>query len=452
MTTVPAVPSEWREGEVAVIGLARSGVAATRLLLHEGLRVYASDGATSPALEERGAELRAAGAAVDVGRHDLARIRGACAAIVSPGIPPDAEVLGAARAAGVPILAELDLAARVLAGSRLIVITGTNGKSTTTALTAHLLTEGGMRAAAAGNIGRPLAELALEAEPPEWIAVEASSFQLHDAPDLDPAIGVVTNLSPNHLDRYHSVAEYYADKQLLFRNASPASVWVLNGDDAAVRELADDAPGTRRIWRLTGEADAWYDRGRDALILDGAVLLARAELPLVGDHNVENALAAALAARAAGVAPAALARGLRSARALPHRLELVREVDGIRWINDSKATSVAAAAVGVRAMDRPFVVLMGGRHKGEPYTVLAPLLDARCRGVVAFGESAPLIVHDLGGDRVQRVETLDEAIQVARELARPGDTVLLSPACSSFDQFTDYEERGAVFRRLVEAL
>jgi UDP-N-acetylmuramoylalanine--D-glutamate ligase len=360
--------------------------------------------------------------------------------------------LAAARDAGREIVAEIDVAARALAGTKLIAITGTNGKTTTTALIAHLLSESGIRAVAAGNIGKPLIEVAALPDPPAWVAAEISSFQLHDAPHLQPQVGVITNLAPNHLDRYPSIEEYYGDKKLIFRNASPQSVWVLNGDDAVLLGLARGVKGIQRMFRRRGPADAWYDPARRQLILDGESLLARERLPLLGDHNVENALAAALAVRAAGVSAADIARALPSFRALVHRLEPVREFGGVLWINDSKATNVTAAAVAIRAMDRPFVWLGGGRHKGEPYTALAQLLAARCRGVIVFGESAPLIARDLPGIAVEQVTDLGGAVLKAREQTHPGDAVLLSPACSSFDQFTDYEQRGQTFRELVEAL
>jgi UDP-N-acetylmuramoylalanine--D-glutamate ligase len=445
------IPPAWRRGEVAVLGLARTGRAAARWLRSQGLAVYASDvGAGASGVAE---ELIGLGVAVQVHGHDLARLARASAVIASPGVPPEAPALVAAREAGVPVHSEIDLGARALRGTRFIAVTGTNGKSTTTALVAHLLTGAGEPCPAVGNIGRPLIELALGAAPPAWAAVEVSSFQLHDSPALAPAVGVLTNLTPDHLDRYPSAEAYYADKRLLFRNADPASVWVLNADDPAVLALAGGAAGARRVWRVTAPADAWYDRPAEALLLDGERLLPRAELPLLGDHNVENALAAALAARAAGVAAAAIADGLRAFRGLPHRLERIREVAGVVWINDSKATNVASAAVALRAMDRPYVAILGGRHKGEPYTALGALLGDRCRGIVAYGEAASLVAADLGRTvTVTVVPAFADAVAAAGARARTGDAVLLTPACSSFDQFANYEERGATFRRLVEAM
>jgi len=451
------IPEAWRgRGVVAVIGLGKSGVAATRLLAREGVRVYASDASDHPYGGDALRTLRTlSGVTLDVGRHDLAQIRGAAAVIVSPGVPPEAPPLAAAREARVPILSEIDLGFRALSGSgtRCIAITGTNGKTTTTALVAHLLRQAGVHAEAAGNIGRPLADIALQNDHYQWLAVEVSSFQLHDSPHFAPEIGILTNLAPDHLDRYASVEAYYADKRLLFRNARPDHVWVLNGDEPAVLELAAGALGRRVLFSLRHPTDGWYDATARRLQLGRDALLARADLGLLGDHNVANALAAALAVREAGVPLAAIGEGLRSFRPLAHRLEPVREVGGVRWINDSKATNIASTVVAVEAMDRPFVLLLGGRHKGEPYTRLAPLLTVRCRLVIAYGESGELIERDLGGKvPLERGTTFEDVVLRARRAARPGDVVLLSPACSSYDMFKNYEERGATFRTLVEQM
>ena len=451
------IPEAWRgRGVVAVIGLGKSGVAATRLLAREGVRVYASDASDHPYGGDALEALRSLrGVALDVGRHDLAQIRGAAAVIVSPGVPPEAPPLAAAREARVPILSEIDLGFRALSGSgtRCIAITGTNGKTTTTALVAHLLRQAGLCAEAAGNIGRPLSDIALQNDHYQWLAVEVSSFQLHDSPHFAPEIAILTNLAPDHLDRYASVEAYYADKRLLFRNARPDHVWVLNGDEPAVLELAAGALGRRVLFSLRHPADGWYDATARRLQLGRDALLARADLGLLGDHNVANALAAALAVREAGVPLAAIGEGLRSFRPLAHRLEPVREVGGVRWINDSKATNIASTVVAVEAMDRPFVLLLGGRHKGEPYTRLGPLLKNRCRRVIAYGESGELIERDLGGKvPLERGTTFEDVVLRARRAARPGDAVLLSPACSSYDMFKNYEERGATFRTLVEGM
>jgi UDP-N-acetylmuramoylalanine--D-glutamate ligase len=445
------LPDGWRGGTVAVIGLGKSGTAATRLLVREGVRVYASDASPAPYAGAAAEALRSLpGVEVELGGHDLSKIRRAVGVVVSPGVPPDALPLAAAAAAGVPIISELDLGFRALTGVRCIAVTGTNGKTTTTALIAHLLVEAGLRAETAGNIGHPLADIALSDKPPQWLAVEVSSFQLHDSPRFAPEIGVVTNLAPDHLDRYPDVAAYYADKRLLFRNAADTSVWVVNGDDPAVLDLATGVRGRLARFSVRGPSDAWYDAAERSLRLGGGELLRRDALPLLGMHNVANALAAALAVQETGIGPAAIAEGLRSFRPLPHRLEPVGEVHGVRWINDSKATNIASTVVAIEAMDGPFVLLLGGRHKGEPYTRLAPLLRDRCRLVVAFGEAGALVERDLAGRiPLERGGDFADVVERARRAARPGDTVLLSPACSSYDMFANYEERGAAFRRLA---
>jgi UDP-N-acetylmuramoylalanine--D-glutamate ligase len=445
----------WRASgrEVAVVGLGRSGVAATLLLRDHMVPVYASDTGTGPRFEEWAAPLRAVGADVEVGGHDLERIARAVAVVVAPGVPPDVAPLAAARAAGVPIYAEVDLGFTALSRTRCVGITGTNGKTTTTSLIAHLLTAIGLRAETAGNIGRPLCDVARLPDPPAWLALELSSFQLHDAPHLKPDIGVITNLAPNHLDRYHSLEEYYGDKALLLANADDGSVTVTNADDPAVELMAATVPGRRLRFSVRNEADAWYDRTGRQLMLGREPVLARSELNLLGDHNVANALTALLVASTLGGTAERMATGLRTFRSIPHRVEPVREVDGVLWVNDSKSTNVTSTEVAIAAQDRPFVLLLGGRHKGEPYSRLAPALRERSRGVVAYGEARPIIVRDLSG-QVPLVEatTFDDVLARARELARPGDAVLLSPACSSYDMFLNYEERGERFRAAVEAM
>jgi len=447
------LPDGWRDGTVAVVGLGKSGVAATRLLAREGARVYASDAATSPPGSAAVELLRALpGVEIELGRHDLAKIRTAKGVVVSPGVPPDAAPLSVARSSGVPVLSELDLGWRALPGMRCIAVTGTNGKTTTTALVAQLLRTAGLNAEAAGNIGLPLADVALADMRPQWLAVEVSSFQLHDSPDFAPEIGVLTNLAPDHLDRYPDVASYYADKRLMYRNATDDNVWVVNGDDAASLDLVRGIRGRHVRFSVAGPADAWYDGRARSLMLGGSALLPRDALALLGLHNVANALAAALAVHEAGIAPGAIAEGLRAFRALHHRLETVAEAGGVRWINDSKATNVSSTAVAIEAMDRPFVLLLGGRHKGEPYTRLGPLLQEQCRLVIAYGEAGPRIEADLKGVvPLERGGDFADVMRRARAAARPGDAVLLSPACSSYDMFKNYEERGAVFERLATA-
>jgi UDP-N-acetylmuramoylalanine--D-glutamate ligase len=445
----------WRGSgrEVAVVGLGKSGVSATLLLRSLGLPVYASDSGTGPPFDAWVRELSEAGAEVQVGGHDLARIGRAAAVVVAPGVPPDVPPLEVARRAGLDIHAEVDIGFLALRGTRCIGITGTNGKTTTTSLIAHVLATAGLSAETAGNIGRPLCEVARSANRPDWLALELSSFQLHDAPNLKPAMGVLTNLAPNHLDRYATLDQYYGDKALLFRNADSSSFWVTNADDPAVEKMTASLAGARARFSIERRAEAWYDRAGRRLMLGDVGVLPRADLPLLGDHNVANALATLLVASRAGCSNERMAEGLRSFRAIPHRVEPVREVDGVLWINDSKSTNITSTEVAVAALDRKFVLLLGGRHKGEPYTRLAEPLRDRCRAVVAYGEAGSLILKDLGSSlKVVPAGSFAEVLTTARRLAQPGDAVLLSPACSSYDMFLNYEDRGAQFRAAVEAL
>ena len=453
-------------GEIAVIGLGASGRAAAELLARDGHRVYASDAGKGEAALAGARALGLLGVAVDVGYHDLARIAAAALVVASPGVPPTAPPIAAARAAGVRVVGEIEVALHYLPELRYVAVTGTNGKTTTTALVGHLLRALGHHALEAGNIGLPLADVALMERRPAWVALELSSFQLHDTPSVRPTVGVLTNLSPDHLDRYDSVDAYYADKRRMFDNAHAGSRWVLNGDDPAVCEMARGVPGDARYFavRQVVDADAGLVTHADAdqpatLWLGDAPLLDRDELTLLGDHNVANALAAALAvtvadaAHASADARARIAEGLRTFRALEHRLEVVGEFGGVQWINDSKATNVSSTLVALEGMTRPYVLLLGGRHKGEPYTALAPAFRKHGLRVLAYGESAPLVAADLGGLVAveQMGSSFPDVIARARAIAPPGAAVLLSPACSSFDMFANYAERGREFRRLAAA-
>ena len=450
-------------GEVAVVGLGRSGTAVARLLGRDGHRVYASDAGDSTAARQAAAELAAQGLSAEAGGHDLARIARAALVVASPGVPPTAPPLAAARKAGVPVVSEIEIGLHYLPQLRYVAVTGTNGKTTTTALIGPLLRALGLHAVDAGNIGTPLAQLALGAEPPAWAALELSSFQLHDTPSVNPTVGVLTNLSPDHLDRYGDVEEYYADKALFFRNAHAGSRWVLNADDPGVLHMARQAAGhawtftTRGAPRATAALAPLPGTGAPGLWIDGAPLMARDELALLGDHNVANALAAALAVYVAdaghqtAAAREHMAAALREFHALANRLEPVGTYEGVEWINDSKATNVSSTLVALQGMRKPYVLLLGGRHKGEPYTALAEPFRRVGKVVLAYGESAPVIERDLAGlVPVERMGSdFAAVIERARELAAPGDAVLLSPACSSYDMFANYEERAAAFRRLA---
>jgi len=446
---------------VAILGLGASGEAAARLALHKGEEVYVSDLRTDAPTAARAADLRALGAHVELGRHDLARLAEADTVVVSPGIPPDAPVLQDLRARGVRWISEPEFAFRFLHGP-LIAVTGTNGKTTTCVLTAHLLREGGVRTGLGGNLGGGLApaasELPLMDPPAEWTVLEMSSFQLADIDPFRPDVGVVTGLAPDHLDRYPSVEAYYADKARLVLNADAESRWVLNGELPEVEALAGNAQGARYRFALEPR------EGVHAFVRDGTLtlrlrgeeepLLAQDELPLLGRHNVANALAAALVARLVGVSPEAIARGLRTARPLPHRLEPVAETEGVLWVNDSKATNVAAAVSALRSLDRPVILLLGGKDKGEALEILVASARDRVRLVVCYGAAGPRMAEAMraGGVPTRGPEAgLAQGVAEARRAARPGDVILLAPACSSFDEFENYEARGRRFAALARA-
>jgi len=454
MTPRELVP---REREIAVIGLARSGRAVVMLLRKHGYTVYASDVATSPETGKVAEELRGLGAVVDVGRHHVERIARAGLVVTSPGVPPSARPTSTSRENNVPIASEVEVALNFIDGPRIIAVTGTNGKTTTTALIAHLLRGLDIDAAEAGNIGTPLSEIALREQQPKWISLEMSSFQLHDTPSLKPAVGVLTNLSPDHLDRYSSVEEYFADKARLFANADAESVWVVNKDDKAVVRMVRDVGGHKHWFSVSKKAEASLDARTGQLVVMGAPLLARADFPLLGQHNVGNALAASLAVMAADrshqtpKARKGIAKALTTFRSLPHRLELVGEFGGVQWINDSKATNVSSTAVAIDGMERPTVLLLGGRHKGETYATLADAVRRKVKRVIAYGEAATIIATDLRPvvDVVRLGDDFEEVMRAARAAANVGEAVLLSPACSSYDMFSNYEERGERFRALA---
>jgi len=442
---------------VAVLGLGVSGEAAARLAASNGGVVYASDVSRGPGPTAAAARLAAEGIDTETGGHDMERVLTADLVVVSPGIGPTSEIRRRVSEAGIRTIAEVELGWRDL-DSRVIAITGTNGKTTTTGLAAHVLEAGGRRAVAAGNIGLALSEIALLSPQPDWVALELSSFQLADQETVAPDVGVLLNLSPDHLDRYRDVDNYYADKRRLFNSATADSFWVLNADDPACIDLATGVMGERLHFSTRGPVDRGAWTGPDGILkcrLDSEVeWMPSSDLRLLGPHNVANALAAGLACTVAGVEPEAIAAGLASFEALPHRLQPIGERDGVLWVNDSKATNVSATAVGLRSFDRPVVLILGGRHKGEPYSSLATDVRERARAVVAYGEAAPRVVSDLRGsvDALTVESGIDAVVRAAADLAQSGDVVLLSPACSSYDMFPNYRERGRAFEAAFQAL
>ncbi|MEP6780302.1 MAG: UDP-N-acetylmuramoyl-L-alanine--D-glutamate ligase [Gemmatimonadaceae bacterium] len=448
----------------AVLGLGLSGESVAKLLHANGAKVYASDVAKSKDVQEAAARLNAMGIDAEFGGHDLARISKASCVVVSPGIPPGVPPLVAASKANIPVISEVEIALQLKPGTPYIAVTGTNGKTTTTSLIAHLLHALDKTVEEAGNIGTPVSEIALRETAPEWIALELSSFQLHDTPSVRPTVGVLTNLSADHLDRYdNDVNKYYADKMLMFENANGDSRWVLPAEGSPVVEMTSSLAGhTYRFSTQRSDVEGYLDRARGQLVVFGEALAPRADFPLAGDHNVANLLAALLAVMSAHpshATPAArvrLAAAVRTITALPHRIEPVADIDHVLWLNDSKATNVSSTLVAIAGMTRPTILLLGGRHKGEPYTALAEPLLMNGKAVIAFGESAHRIYDDLHPLLKKRVpihlmakESFAKIMKEARKIAEAGDVVLLSPACSSYDMFANYKERGKTFAELA---
>jgi UDP-N-acetylmuramoylalanine--D-glutamate ligase len=441
---------------VGVLGLGRSGRAVARLLAARGAEVYASDLSAGPAASAAAEELAGDGVGAEAGGHDLARLASCDWIVTSPGIAPQAPVFRDPGVAGRTIVGEIEVASW-FAQAPVAAVTGTNGKTTTTALLGEVAKAGGIRASVAGNIGRAFSEAVREDPAPDWFVIEVSSFQLARIRAFRPRVAVVLNLTPDHLDVYPSMASYAADKARIAENMGAGDSLCLNAEDPALDAFGAGRPVERHYFhrRRPVERGAWVDQGWIALAgePDSGRVLPAAELGIPGAHNLQNALAAALAGSRMGVPRAAIARALAEFRGVPHRLEAVAEVGGVRFVNDSKATNVDSTLVALEAFAGPLVVILGGRHKQAPYAPLAPALAARARRVLAIGEAAGRIAAELGASvEVEGAETLERAVRRAAEIALPGDVVLLSPACSSYDQFENYEERGERFRALVREL
>jgi UDP-N-acetylmuramoylalanine--D-glutamate ligase len=448
-------PIELRGKRVLVVGLARTGVATALFCAARGAVVTATDMRSEKEIGEGVAKLRLAGVALSLGGHDEAILSGQDLLIPSPGVPADAPLLLAARAMQLTIWSEIELAYRFLRG-RLIGITGSNGKTTTTSLVEHVLRNAGFPTVLAGNIGTPLIAC-VEAMRDNTVSVaELSSFQLEWIDQFRPDISVFLNLTPDHLDRHHTLQAYAAAKARIFENQNRQDAAVLNADDPATAPHAPSSPQLfwfsrqRRLEQgayLSGDQIMFRRNGREETILQ------RADIPLVGAHNLENVLAAVAATRLAGAEPAAIARGVKSFVGVEHRLEFIAEIDGVRYYNDSKATNVDATLKALDAFSGRILVILGGKDKGSDYTPLQKLL--REKGVLALliGAAAGKIEAQIGGSvAIDRAETLDRAVEIASHAARPGDVVLLAPACASFDQFQNYEHRGRVFKELVHQL
>jgi UDP-N-acetylmuramoylalanine--D-glutamate ligase len=445
-------PTRWRRAYV--LGLGLSGAAAARLLRARGVAVVASDRRAAGELE-LGALAADAGVELRLGVDDATLPDGLDAVVTSPGVAPQHPLLAAARRAGVEIVGEIDLAASQLDGP-LAAVTGSNGKSTTTAMAGALVSGAGMPVEVCGNIGRPLAEVALAAAPGRRFVVELSSFQLESMRYLRPRAAALLNLSPDHLDRHGDLDGYLAAKRRIFARQEAADVAVLNADDPAV--AATVVAARRRLFSLRGPvADGCYLAGETVRERDGAgerALFRAADVPLPGPHNLENAMAAALLALALDVPAETVAASLRGFRGLPHRLERVAERDGVVFYDDSKGTNVGATARSLEGFrDGSVHLVLGGRNKGADFRALRDVVARKAKRVYLIGEAAPELARALAGaTELSASGTLAAALEEAAARAASGEVVLLSPACASFDQFRDYADRGRTFQRHAREL
>jgi len=442
-----------KDRRVTVIGGGRSGLAAAALLVSRGAHVTLAD--TASAID--GAkQLTDLGVTLALGPHAPALLAGSDLIVLSPGVPPGQESIAAARRAGVPVIGEIELASRWILG-RIIAVTGTKGKSTTTTLVARMLERGGLRVTAGGNLGTALsAQVGLSTADTVHV-VEVSSFQLETTDTFHPWVAVLLNLSPDHLDRHPSFEEYAAAKARVFANQTASDWAIVNADDPASMALARDARARRLHFALEAPL-------RDGVTVDNGLVVRREQgattplfpvalVKLPGRHLLSDVLAASAVASVVGVKPAAMAQAVETFAGLEHALERVGEVSGVTFVNDSKATNIAAAGRAIESFDDKVVVIMGGRFKGGRFDDLREAIRTRADAVVAIGEAARLIHSAFAGVApIHDAHSMAEAVRVGFALARPGGVVLLAPACSSFDMFRDYAERGTAFKHEVRRL
>lgn len=447
----PWSPEEWRH--VLVYGMGLSGRAAARLLLKHGVSVLGVDEKAEDRLD-LGGLLDDPGFELMAGQKLAGLPEAVDGVVVSPGVPLVRPLIEDARRRGVPVVAEVELAFPFLDGP-VVAITGSNGKSTTTAMTGDMLRAAGMAVEVCGNIGRPLAAV-VEGPPGRTFVVELSSFQIEGIATFHPKAAALLNLSQDHLDRYPSFEAYGEAKKRLFRDMGPEDVAVANADDPAT--VGFESGARRRLFsRLSHVADGCRLEG-DRVVevspgMASSELFAASDVPLAGVQNLENAMAAALLARALGAPAAAIREGLRGFRGLPHRLERVGEAAGVAWYDDSKGTNPGATAKAIEGFpDGTVHLILGGRNKGADLSSLVPIVQRKARRAYLIGEAADDFARALGAAVPHETAgTLDRAVESAAAMARPGEAVVLSPACASFDQFRDFNHRGEVFQQLVQA-
>jgi UDP-N-acetylmuramoylalanine--D-glutamate ligase len=441
--------------KVLVVGLGKSGLAAALFLRHRGAQVTVSDIRSAEALAKDIPALLEEGINVETGGHGLLTFRRQDLIVVSPGVPLDTPELAQVRNFGLPIIGELELAARFLKGKTL-AITGSNGKTTTTALLGEILEAAGFPTLVGGNIGVPVVALIEESTDATWSVLEVSSFQLESTEQFHPSIAVILNITPDHLDRHGNFENYARAKERIFAAQNEQDFVVLNADNA--RAAASAARSAAKVYWFSLEhavsQGVWVEGGQ-VVYRSGEnegieTILPLAGIPLKGEHNVENVLAAVCAARLAGAPIDVIRQVIENFRAVEHRLEYVTTINGVEFYNDSKATNVDATAKAVAAFSSGIHLILGGKDKNSDYSQLASLLRAHVRAVYTIGSAADKIESQLRGVvSIHSCETLDKAVSTAAAAAHPGEVVLLAPACSSFDQFESYEHRGRVFKELV---
>lgn len=448
-----------------VIGLGKSGLASTNVLRARGATVYATDEKAREELNDAIEAVEATGARF-VAPADLPSVVGGLhSAILSPGVPLTSPVVRAVQAQNVPVLGEVELAYR-LCKAPIVAVTGTKGKSTTTALIGHLLRECGKSVRVGGNIGNPLISEVGDMRPSDWLVAEVSSFQLETIRSFKPRVAVLLNIAPDHLDRYHSMDEYAEAKYRIVANQSSDDFFIGNLDDERIAMLET---GRSEATRMQSR-QLWFtlhDRyGNATMYLHGSALtyapiagdprpislIDRADIPLAGSHNVQNVMAALLAALAIGCDPVRLREAVTTFRPMPHRLEPVAEIDGVLYVDDSKSTNPGSVVAALHAFDRPIVLIAGGRSKGTDFVELGVAVRQRAKAVVLIGEAAPEIAEHVGAVPALRAGSMEDAVAKAREVASAGDAVVLSPGCASFDMFRSAEHRGEVFAAAVRGL
>jgi UDP-N-acetylmuramoylalanine--D-glutamate ligase len=438
-----------------VVGLGKSGVASALFLKERGARVTVSDTKSGDELHNEIPVLLDRGITVETGGHGERTFHGQDLIVVSPGVPVDAPPLVQARALGETVIGEIELAARFLPGP-IIAITGSNGKTTTTALVGEIMTAAGFPALVGGNIGTPAISLVEHATPETMIVLEVSSFQLETIQTFRPKIAVVLNVTPDHLDRHRTFEVYTDAKARIFENQQGRDFAVLNADDPTCVSMAS----------RTKAQVFWFSRQKEvaqgAWVRDGNIVFRRggeqrevlqvSEIPLKGTHNLENVLAAVCASVLGGCSPEEVRKAVQNFKAVEHRLEFVATVGGVDYYNDSKATNVDATIKALESFPANIHLILGGKDKGSDYSVLNDLLRERVKRVYTIGAAAAKIESQIKGAGIVHAESLENAIRKAHAEAQPGDVVLLAPACASFDQFKSYEHRGQVFKEIVRGL